>query len=593
MKIATSRPETKVTHSTVQPLSARITLFTLLLLLVSAEVIFSQTIPVGDLREEQLRIQQLIHGSSHSAMVSRPVWMGTYETYLQRAEPNRYWWNRHLGNQELNLDLEGIIDSSYPLQFGLYEPVFTTTTNSTHPSGYNNAASWYGKGINTEVQGGFYITSEFLTVNFRPHISWQQNRDFVTPRFIPRDGDNNPFYVAEGIGDIIDRPFRFGPDPFWTTDIGHSSIRAHYNEFEIGYSSEPLWWGGNVQFPLVMSNNAPGVRHLFLGTRSPYTLPWIGNVEFKWLIGWPEDSGYFNQPEPYQRDRFLNAAVLSYSPAFLPDLHLGLTRTFHSYVRNSGFMWRDLFVMFDPIHLKNVVERHGSERTPRNEINSYFARWVWPEGRTEIYGEFYREDFSWDGRDFMMEPRHNAGYAFGFQSLLEAPLARWYRVNLEFTNTVPSGIREVRPQFYYYTHEEIRQGHTNRGHLLGAAIGPGSNSQYLSVDALTVNGRVGMFVQRLADNNHFHYEYDRSIVQDVRYSNFFLHRTNMTVGGRFLALWHPLQISGLIAWTRPYIYGRFDYGGDGPVNRVKITDFIPQDLENVQLQITIRYLFPG
>src|SRR5690625_7363763 len=101
----------------------------------------------------------------------------------------------------------------------------------------------------------------------------------------------------------------------------------------------------------------------------------------------------------------------------------------------------------------------------------------------------------------MMEPRHNAGYAFGFQSLLEAPLARWYRVNLEFTNMVPSGIREVRPQFYYYTHEEIRQGHTNRGHLLGAAIGPGSHSQYLRGEALTAKGRVGRYGER-SDEKH-------------------------------------------------------------------------------------------
>src|SRR5690606_32163936 len=124
-------------------------------------------------------------------------------------------------------------------------------------------------------------------------------------------------------------------------------------------------------------------------------------------------------------------------------------------------------------------EKRGplEERKPRNELNSVYARWVWPESRMEIYGEYFRDDHFWDWRDFLMEPNHNSGYAFGFQKLFDAPLARHYRVNLEFTNMTPSFLANVRPQFYYYAHEEIRQGHTTGGHILGAAIGPGSNSQ--------------------------------------------------------------------------------------------------------------------
>src|SRR5690625_5072133 len=77
-----------------------------------------------------------------------------------------------------------------------------------------------------------------------------------------------------------------------------------------------------------------------------------------------------------------------------------------------------------------------------------------------------------------MEPRHNSGYALGVIKLVEAPLADFYKLHVEFTNMTPGFIQEVRPQNYYYTNEEIRQGHTNRGHLLGAAIGPGSNPVY-------------------------------------------------------------------------------------------------------------------
>ena len=545
----------------------------------------AQTIPINDIKEEQLRIQQLFHGSASSSMASRPLWNHTYDAVMNLGDEDYGLWSRNLNAPEYDL--------GYSFRVGVYKPSFQITSNSGVPYGDNNEAAWYGKGLNAEFKGGFWVTSDYLTVTFRPHLVNQENAEFEVPRFIPTDQDGNHKFVAEAIGDIIDRPFRFGPESFSTFSLGYTSLRAHYKQFEAGFSNEPLWWGGNVKYPLLLSNNAPGMRHFFIGTREPFKIPYVGNFEFKWLGAFPEDSDYFEADED-QDDRFMNAININWSPAIAPNLHFGFSRAIHTYLEDGRISGEDIGLILDPFLLENFLATRGPLQNlkPRNHLNSIYARWVWPESRFELYGEFYREDFAWDSRDLLMEPRHNSGYAFGFQKLVTAPYANFYRVNLEFTNMTPSYIQEVRPQNYYYTHQEIRQGHTHRGQVLGAAIGPGSNSQFFSIDGYTDNGRFGIFLRRLADNNHFHFNYDRMLNRPEEhrqgFGDYWRNRTDLTIGTRALYNYNEFLITGELSWTKLFNYGRFDYGQFGGLN---ISNFEPYDITNVYLQIGITYLF--
>ncbi len=543
----------------------------------------AQIIPIDDIKEEQLRIYQLFHGSVGSSMSNRPVWNFTYDKTLGLGDHDFGFWSRNHRAPQLDL--------GYNLRLGVYNPSLRITSNSGVPYGDNNEAAWYGKGLNTEFLGGFWLTSDYLTVTFRPHLVDHENAEFEVPRFIPTDDDGNHQFVAEAIGDIIDRPFRFGPDSFRTFSLGYTSLRAHYRQFEAGISNEPLWWGGNVKYPLLMSNNAPGMRHYFAGTREPFNVPFVGNFEFKWLGAFPEDSDYFDTDE--EKDRFMSGININWAPSIASNLHLGFARVVHTYLED-GLSREDLGMIFDPFLLENFLATRGPLQNlkPRNHLNSIYARWVWPESRFELYGEFYREDFAWDSRDLLMEPRHNSGYAFGFQKLVLAPYANFYRINLEFTNMTPSYLQEVRPQNYYYTHPEIRQGHTHLGQLLGAAIGPGSNSQFLSIDGYTDNGRFGVFFRRLADNNHFHYNYDRMLNRPEEhrqgYGDYWRNRTDLTLGTRALYNYREFLITGEFSWTKLFNYGRFDYGQFGGLN---ISNFEPYDISNVQFQFSVTYIF--
>ncbi len=555
-------------------------------ILLPLQELYAQQIPIGDIKEEQIKIEQLRSGSKFSSFTNRSLWMGIYHQTMEHADSPYGWWNRPIETTTAEF--------ADFFTVGFYEPNIKITNNSMVPYGENNDAAWYGRGMNNELTGGFWITSDYLTVTFRPQLVYQQNRDFEIPRFIPGSQTGDPEFVAEGIGNIIDQPFRFGQNSFDTSSMGYSSIRVHYNAFEAGFSTEPLWWGGNVKYPLVMSNNAPGMKHLFLGTRKPFNIPYVGSLEFKWVLGFPQDSEFFRAEDEFMQDRFMNAINISYSPAFLPNFHIGITRALHTYIDEGGLTREDLSMILDPLLLENFIEARGplAINKPRNHLNSLYARWVWPESNIEIYGEFFRDDFSWDSRDLLMQPRHNSGYAFGLQKLFDAPLAEFFRVNLEFTNMTPSFIEEVRPQNFYYTDVDIPQGHTNRGQLLGAAIGPGSNSQFLSIDGYTKNGRIGVFARRLADNNHFHFRFDRELNRPEEFrqgfGDYWRNRTDLTLGARFLHMFDHITLQGEVSWTKLFNYGRFDYGQFGGTT---IANFDPYDIENLQVQLSVSYRF--
>lgn len=562
-------------------------LFGILILLVAFTQLQAQRVVINDLKEEQIRIHQLLHGSQFTSLGNRPLWHQIYEDYLNFSDQDYGMWTENQSSTVFNLGPQDL------LKIGFYDVQSRFTINTTVPYGDNNEAAWYGRGLNSELFFGGYISSDYLTLSFRPQMVYQQNIEFEHPRFVFRDEEGTLRYSTEAIGSIIDTPFQFGSDPFSTFSHGYTSVRAHYGALEAGYSTEPLTWGTNIQYPLLFSNNAPGMQHFFLGTRKPLRIPYVGNFEFSYIGAFPEDSDYFEleEDEPNNR-RFINGINMVYSPSFISNFHVGFARAVQKYLENDTLQRSDFGLILDPFYQKEFIRTRGQLNSvePRNHLNLIYARWIWDESHFEIYGEFYREDFAWDSRDLFMEPRHNSGYSFGFQKLIFAPYAHFYRVNLEFVNMTPSYLQEVRPQFYYYTDPVIRQGHTNRGQLLGASIGPGSNTQFLSMDAYKDWGRYGIYFRRLADNNHFHYNYDRFLDRPEffrqGFGDYWRNRTDLTLGTRGVMEIGNLMLSADIAWTKLFNYGRFDYNVFGGTN---VANFIRNDRTNLAVQFSISY----
>jgi len=558
-----------------------LTLPFLLVVILIGQQGHAQILPVGSLQDEQLRLQMLLSDSISYSSINRPYSGITYRRFSENPVSDFGWWDRPLLNSEIEIAPD--------VRFGINPLFFQNTVNSRFPHGENNQAAWYGRGANTEFMGGFYITSEFFTLNIHPHLIYQQNEDYLHPSFIFRNSDGDLRYVAEGIQAQLDAPFRFGPDPYTTFDWGNSSVRLHYNKFEAGLSTEPLWWGPANRYPLIMSNNASGIPHAFIGTREPVTIPYLGDLQFKWIVGYPEESQFYDGVGQGET-RFTNAINLAYRPAIFRNLTLGFTRVYHLY-QEGGFDIRNVLVILDPLRRARLVEVQGADgrRQVRNQTASFYVHLHLPDANAEIYGEFYREDHSFDFRDLFIQPHHNSAYMFGFQKLFYAPLSSFYKVNLEFTNLTMSQLQQVRNQTFYYTHSRIRQGHTNRGQILGAAIGPGSNSQYLGIDGYRSDYKYGFYIQRIARNDNFHFRQNPpEISPSQNFGDYFRHWVDLNVGLNFMYGPGPYYLNAGVIWTKSFNYGRFNYGDLEGINQI---NYEREDRTNVQLQVGLRYVF--
>jgi len=547
--------------------------------LVSPRLAPAQSLQIGSIQDEQIMIQSLLSDSLHIPTIQRPF---LYDHYLEIMSDTTIssksgWWNRP--QRYTTYSMNGIIGET---EIGLLPITLQNTMNSRFPMGENNEAAWYGRGMNSEISGGFFLKSDFFTITFQPHFIYQENLDFLTPRFVLNEPENG-IIGTESFTYQIDYPFRFGAEPFSTFDLGYSSIRLHASYFEIGLASEPQWWGSAIRYPLMMSNNAPGFNHLFLGTREPVQIPKIGKVHIKWIMGYANESGYFNGVGQGER-RFLNGVNISFNPNLLSNLTFGLNRMYHIF-DTDGFRFQNVITLFDPFQRVSLVARQGADdvRQARNQIASVYFQLKLPAANGEIYGEFFREDHSYDLRDLFVQPNHNSAYSFGFRKLSYLPRFDFVIANLEFTNLTISQLQQVRPQGNFYTHTPIGQGHTNRGQLLGAAIGPGSNSQFFSLDFYKKNLTVGLFAQRHVINDSFHFRissFTQSPFSNV--GDFINHRINLNSGFHTTYSRGNLTLFSKFTWTKAFNYGRFNTA------RYITPDVFDQehfDRTNVQFQI--------
>ncbi|MBW3655797.1 MAG: hypothetical protein KY444_06800, partial [Gemmatimonadetes bacterium] len=136
-----------------------------------------------------------------------------------------------------------------------------------------------------------------------------------------------------------------------------------------------------------------------------------------------------------------------------------------------------------------------------NQLASISARWVFPRTGFEVYGEFGREDHSWDLLDFVLEPDHSAFYVVGGSRA-------WRRgssvlsARAEVASSQPSHLKSVRREARVYIHSRARQGHTNAGQLLGSPAIAGGGGHVLALEAFTPRGgwSVDWTRTRLRDN---------------------------------------------------------------------------------------------
>jgi hypothetical protein len=325
-------------------------------------------------------------------------------------------------------------------------------------------------------------------------VAWQQNVDFYHPA-MTQPGYSpyaNPFNYG-----LIDLPLRFGPTDFWTLDPGQSYARVDLYNVALGFSTENLWWGPGTRNSLLMTNSGPGFPHVFLGTSKPQDI-WIGWLEAQLIWGRLSQSKWF-MDDPGRSRRLFTALTLGYEPRWIPGLFVGFARVFVDRIPPQGLPFSDYF---GRLFQSFGFHHNGAD----NQLDSIFARWVFPESGLEIYGEWGRDDYSADLQDFFTQPEHAHAYMAGLQKVFGAGPRR-IRLTAELAHTLEKPTNNpTRDVPIFYAHWDELQGYTNRGQMLGAGVGPQADSEFLALDLFHTRGRTGLWAERVLRNDRYFYD---------------------------------------------------------------------------------------
>lgn len=253
------------------------------------------------------------------------------------------------------------------------------------------------------------------------------NRDFslINSRGLRFQGGVNGGLTFESraqIGDVV--TFYLQPELHGNEEYGAARLAAGYVKLtafnvELLAGRESLWWGPALHGSLIMSNNAPPLDHVRIGSAEAFKLPWIGD----W-IGPTKILAFFAQLEARRDIPRPDLAGLrgTVSPFSFLELGASYVNMFGGEqsprLRGAGDYIR---VLFDP-----RASDQGLTTSQRFRNNALFAidadlrianvhRFYVPAQDARIYGEF-----GWDDTccsTSFLPLREAASYLFGLHLL--------------------------------------------------------------------------------------------------------------------------------------------------------------------------------
>jgi hypothetical protein len=419
---------------------------------------------------------------------------------------------------------------------GILPAELLASYQSAYPRDRNNGALWSGRGVSGSITSGIYARLGFLSAAIAPVATYSANTSFRVAESL-----TDSEYGAAWMSDI-DYPQRFGAGSLQEVSLGDSYVRADLHGFAAGISNESVWWGPQRFFPIIMSNTSAGFPHFFIGTGRPVNVG-IGRLQGEFTWGELSESDFFDQDEAND-DRLFAGIAIGIEPRGLRGLWLGVTRAYHKSIPPDG-------LSISEILRAPYTEIQRNIGAGDNNLLSVFARWAMAPAGFELYGEWARDDGWEGGGDLIREIDHSQGYGIGFQKIV-ADSSRMYRVYgelLHLESALP--YRAGRSVVTFYQNGSVVQGHTQRGQLLGAWIGPGGDSQILGVDRIRDGTEIGAYLQRARYND------------DIYYTNFGPqfggsgHDVELTAGVRGSQRWGTIRVFGELAlsrrWNRSFV----------------------------------------
>ena len=477
--------------------------------------------------------------------------------------------------------------------------------NSRHPYNRNNGSMIPNRGYQHILSAGIYAEIGPLSIQLKPEHLYSENKDFEGFGEGPNGHYSGIWATRYNLWNHLDIPERFGEKSINKTLIGQSSIRLNFKGLSLGVSNENIWWGPSIRNSIMMSNHARGFKHITFNTTKPLKTK-IGNFEWQVITGRLESSG-FNPPNTEMEHagtklfvpkiaqiqsgtpdwRYLQGYSITYSPKWIPGLSMGFIRWTQMYSRliRGKYWWMDQetnwFPVFNNLFRKNDKYADYEEQT--NQAAGVFLRWLWKDSKAEIYIDYHHNDSKQNIRDLFLDSNHSRAVTFGLQKFFKINSDN-YLFSWESTRMEQTASRLVRSAGSWYRHRYVFDGYTNNGEVLGAGIGPGSNSHYFAVNRIRNKEKLGIALEIIENDNDFAYEAFSS--QDGNWGDYRRYWKDFNLHVNFSKKYKNLWLSSNLMYSRSlnYQWDLEDYATPyyHPGN----------DVNNFHMTLKLAYLIP-
>ena len=395
------------------------------------------------------------------------------------------------------------------LRWGLLAPLLVVVNNSSIPFSLNDGPMWAARGWSEDIRAGLRAQWGRFSLVLAPELVATENLWYELPPplvQLPRPPGRSPFSTPWYVGAYsIDSPLRFGERGLRRLDPGQSTLAADLGSVTMGFSTENEWWGPGIRNAIVLSNNAAGIPRAFVRTTRPVRTG-VGTFAARWFLGELSESPYFDTASA-NHHRSITAFAATWTPAGAPNLTLGFTRAVYAPLAGGqGIVDHTLDLLRD--RGMHAVPGDSFPQPSRDQIFSFFGRWVFPADGFAVHAEWARTDPPRSLRDLLTSPNRSQGYTLGLEWARPVRGGRdAVRIQGELTYLEKSPDFRNQPVETWYTSAASPQGYTQRGEVIGAAIGPGASSQWLAVDYFAPKWRIGVFGGRIRWNDDALYSF--------------------------------------------------------------------------------------
>ncbi len=465
--------------------------------------------------------------------------------------------------------------------------------NNNLPIGFNDGNLMPNVGLQHKASIGAQFKWGPLSIHLQPE--WVQAQNLPATPFVDNVNDVNyrrNFYWY--IRNKIDNGTRIGDQPFQRFFWGQSSVRLNLKKVSLGISTENLWWGPGVRNSLLLTNNAPGFMHLTFNSIKPIQTK-LGTFEFQAILG-NLDSAIApaidfnnlaaNVPfiEPKSKNqRGIAGYYLSWKPKWFKHFYLGLG--------GMTYFYKDKPAIQQSANLLSFENQQSSA-----SLSSVFFRYAIPSENAEIYMEYGRNGKFFAPLNIFGDTIPTA-YTVGFRKLFKIRQKKLSKdqpaimLGVELTQMqLPDNrlifnaadVRGIPRTNSWYTHPYIKQGYTQQGQVLGASIGPGSNSQTLYLSWVKGLKKIGLSIERVLYNTDFYqYHYFQRGIGNNSPSNYWV-----DINASMQLQWHYkkflLNASYMYTSALNYRWTKLDGGFARPSSL--------SDKRNNQLNLSLIYL---